>query len=314
MTMIASPTAALALCRAVGDGALMLAFGAGLFATAAVPSALRRDAARRAGRLAACTAPIALLAALLRLPAQAAAFDDGWGAALDAGTLLAAASGTATGRAWAVQCGATLLFAAAVALRRDAPLSSDPAPSKTVAKDIVSSSAAMWTTAAGLALASLALSGHAAAMPGRSVAAPALALHLLAGGAWMGSLPEVLRLMALLGRDPGAGAAALALRRFSAAGHGVVALLVASGTLDAALIAGWPGDPVGSAYGQVLTLKVLLAVAMATLALVNRYRLVPRLAADRDAAARLSAQTRWVLALGLAAVAASGLLGLLDPP
>lgn len=288
-----SPTAALALCRAVGDGALLLGFGASLFA-AAMPPPRAPDAGRRAGRLTGGAAPLALIATLLRLPAQAAALGEGWGDAGDAGTLLAVATDTAVGRAWAVQLGAALIFAA-VALRRGPP--------------------ARQGVAAGLAVASLALSGHAAALSGTggAVAGLALAVHLLAGGAWIGSLPEVLRLMAALGRGPDA-AAARALRRFSAAGHGAVALVIATGALDAVLIAGWPRDLLGTDYGRVLALKLLLAAIMAALALVNRYRLVPRLAVDAAATPRLLANTRWVLALGLAAVAASGLLGLLDPP
>lgn len=272
-----------------------MAFGAALFAATAVPPALRTGAAGRAGSLAAGAASLALLATLLRLPAQAAAVGEGWGDAAGAGTLLAVVTDTAVGRAWALQLAAVLSLAA-VALRRGG--------------------AAPLAVAAGLALASLALAGHAAARPGLAgaVAGPALVLHLLAGGAWIGSLPEVLGLMAALRHGREAGAASLALRRFSAAGHGAVALLIATGALDAVLIAGWPRDPLGTAYGRVLALKLLLAAAMAALALVNRYRLVPRLAADAAATPRLLANTRWVLALGLAAVAASGLLGLLDPP
>lgn len=272
----------------------MLLFGASLFAATLAPGVLRPEADRRVRRIASIAVPLAATATLIRLPLTAAGMGDGWADALEPATLGTVLSASDFGHAWALQIALVAVLAAAAR----------------------GGSVPGLAGASGAVLGSLALSGHAAAEPGAIgwLTRGGLALHVLAAGAWIGSLPEVLALMRNLrsGRNR---EAAVALRRFSVAGHGTVALLIGSGVLDTLLIAGPSRDLPVSAYGAVLLGKAALAGGMAALATVNRYRLVPRLPRDpAGAGLALRRNTRAVLWLGFGAIAASGLLGLLDPP
>ena len=99
-------------------------------------------------------------------------------------------------------------------------------------------------------LATLALSGHAAA-PARAegwLSRSALGLHLLAAGAWVGGLVEVLALVPLLGTAEARRDAAAALQRFSFAGHGYVAVAIVAGVGTLLLVAGLPGGGSPSPY------------------------------------------------------------------
>ena len=59
--------------------------------------------------------------------------------------------------------------------------------------------------------------------------------------------------------------------RFSTAGHVAVAVLLLSGVVNAVLILSPEGLDIASAYQQWLGLKILLALAMTVLAIMNRY-------------------------------------------
>ena len=65
--------------------------------------------------------------------------------------------------------------------------------------------------------------------------------------------------------------------RFSTAGHVAVAVLLLSGVVNAVLILSPEGLDIASAYQQWLGLKILLALAMTVLAIMNRYWWVPRI-------------------------------------
>ena len=74
----------------------------------------------------------------------------------------------------------------------------------------------------------------------------------------------------------------MALRRFSAVGHGAVAVVIVTGIVNTGLILGhWPSDW-NSPYQALLMIKIALVIAMALLALLNRYAVVPRLATHVD--------------------------------
>ncbi len=249
-------TGALALCRFLQFGAAMLLWG-GLAYGAGAP------------RLARALWAALLAAGLGWLLLETADAAGSWAAATDPGTLWALLAQTAVGRAWALH----LALVAALGL-------------------------ALWAgrgqvLAAALALASLELVGHAAMDEGalgllhRAVAA----LHLLAAGYWLGGLPLVLR---ALGRLEVAGEAA-AVMRFSRRGHLAVALVLASGLGNTALVLGHLPDDPGSPYQALLAAKILAVLAILGLALANRYRFVPRLRGAGRAAA-LAALRRGTLA------------------
>ena len=135
----------------------------------------------------------------------------------------------------------------------------------------------MAARASGLALLPLALSGHAAMEEGRTGLLHALndMLHCLAAGFWLGSLPVFLLILRRWTEPACRADATRALMRFSTAGHVAVAVLLLGGVVNAVLILSPEGLDIASAYQQWLGLKVLLALAMTVLAIMNRYWWVP---------------------------------------
>ena len=107
----------------------------------------------------------------------------------------------------------------------------------------------------------------------------------------------------------------LALRRFSIAGHGAVALVLATGIANALLVAGSPADwLIPSPYHILLPIKMTLVATMVGLAITNRYVWVPRLKSRGGAAVRaITRRTIVELVLGAAVLALVALFGLLDP-
>lgn len=143
-----------------------------------------------------------------------------------------------------------------------------------------------WLTivAGGVALATLAWNGHAAASEG--AAAPLhLAsdiVHLLAAGAWLGALIcLVILLLPIGGAISGArlDMARRALSDFSIAGSIIVALIAITGVANIAFILGRDvlSTLFTNLYGQLLVAKIALFFVMLGLAVANRYRLTPRL-------------------------------------
>jgi putative copper export protein len=161
--------------------------------------------------------------------------------------------------------------------------------------------------AAALALASLALAGHAAAAaPWRLAAAM---LHLLAAGAWAGGIIGLW--LGLRNDEVDAGARAAA---FARPGLFVVLLLFATGIAAAADMMPAPAIALALPWGQLLTAKLLLVMAMLALAWRHRDRLVPAVLAGAPAARpRLMASLRLEAGLWLAVAALMALAGLLDP-
>jgi putative copper resistance protein D len=104
----------------------------------------------------------------------------------------------------------------------------------------------------------------------------------------------------------------VATRRFSALGLLSVGTLLATGLVNTWMMADSLASLLATDYGRLLLLKIALFVAMVAIAAVNRVRLTPRLP-KTDAIHRLDRNTRVELALGLAIIAAVGVLGVLSP-
>jgi putative copper resistance protein D len=289
---------ALAATRFLHFSATMLLFGANGFLWGLAPPGLARQLATPIRRASAAALAVAALSALAWLALEAGAMGEGWRDMVDPGTLSAVAFDTAFGRLWLARLALAALLAAALAFwprRRFGAVA----------------------FIAGLLLASLALTGHAAMQTGLAGALQRAnhAVHLLAAGAWLGALPPLLLcLRHLASGDEMRGEAGAALRRFSGLGHVAVALVVATGIVNAALILGLRPPTLASPYQRLLAAKTAIVAGMIGVALYNRYALTPRI--RRGSPAALDALCRATLAeiaLGLVVLALVSLFALLPP-
>ena len=161
-----------------------------------------------------------------------------------------------------------------------------------VALPAIGSRRAAWIMAGvggALICGSFAWMGHGAATEG-SVGLLHLSsdiVHTLAAGVWIGALVAFLILSAAADREPPQRQQQLhrALHEFSGVGSVLVAVLIATGLINSWFVIGMGGLPHlwTTAYGQLLTLKLVLFIAMLGLAAVNRLRLSPRLGAALEA-------------------------------
>jgi copper resistance protein D len=248
-------------------------------------------------------APLALLSALSLLLAVTANMAGSAAAAFNPHTISTVLFDTSFGRVWCLR----LLFAFILIGACLAPL-------------------ARWRMPAILALSllllvSLGWVGHA--VEGRPM--PRLVhqinhmVHLLAAGLWLGGLVP---LSWLLGRARSASDAAWisivrdVVPRFSHMGYTAVALLAATGAINTVLLVGSVEALVGTPYGRLLSLKILLFSVMVVLALTNRFRLVPRLRREPPPPAPIAALARSMLfeqTLGFAVIAVVSVLGTWPP-
>ena len=143
-------------------------------------------------------------------------------------------------------------------------------------------------------------------------------VHLLAAGLWLGGLVP---LAWLLARAQSRGEAWMSVARdvvprFSQMGYAAVALLAATGAVNALLLVGNAEALVSTPYGRLLSLKILLFLAMVAVALFNRFRLLPRLQREAKASATAAALARSVLyeqGLGFAILMVVSVLGTWPP-
>lgn len=170
-----------------------------------------------------------------------------------------------------------------------------------------------WGGGAGLAILSFALTGHAASAPPPWLAAPMVALHLLAVAFWLGAL---LPLAVRLADEP---RPATLVARFSGLAGWAIVLLLASGLALAILQVERPAALIETDYGRLLLAKLAVVAAMLALGALNRWRLLPALrrnlpgAASR-AASRLGRSVRVEILLGLAVLGLAAMLGTTPPP
>jgi putative copper resistance protein D len=157
-------------------------------------------------------------------------------------------------------------------------------------------------------LASIAWTGHAgsdassAGLPHRI----ADASHLVAAGVWVGALVVFSRLTMIAVRQPrdeDLRTLHHALSRFSSVGTIVVVTLVLTGLANPGFLSSF-----GTAYGQVLLVKLALFGAMLLLAAANRFWLTPRLASTLESALNSEGPTRALRASILAETALAALV------
>ena len=178
--------------------------------------------------------------------------------------------------------------------------------------------------AAGVALGSLAWTGHAGATEGWPGAVHRLSdiVHLLAASAWIGALAMLLRALAATKDVLVVPEAKEALTAFAVAGSVIVGLIIVTGIVNSVMIVGVGGLPLlpYTLYGQLLIAKLGLFALMLALASLNRWRLTPRLAAGPEGRTPKLATTavRTSIVLEMAAafliLALVAWLGTLAPP
>jgi putative copper resistance protein D len=295
--------------------AVMVLFGLALFPLYSYPSRVGTPPARLGRWLRASlqlTAFLALLSGMAWGVLTVADMTAAPSEALDAGTLWSALWETDFGRVWAARLALIAMLLALITGR----ISSARHTARPTDWVILLLSAA--------ALLSLACVGHTQTDEGitRLAHMSADGAHLLAAGAWFGGLLALAYVLILARRLPSpehTASAVTALARFANMGYVAVAVLVASGLVNTWLLVGSPAGLMGTAYGQLLLVKISLFTGMLALAMANRFWLVPRLVSQAkrgDAATGLRRLHRHVLAeqiLALAIVLIVSVLGTIAP-
>ncbi len=281
----------IALLRGLVLAGLFIGFGASLYAVLVLPRAASAAAAAlpdRLARLIRAGAGLATLALLGWLLAETAVMSSAAGPGAALAALPAVVADTMFGHLVCAQLACLALLWLAVR----------PA----------------WLRLAASMLALLLQAGHSHAMAmaqGPSWLLLSDALHLLAGGAWLGGLLPLLLTM----RAATPALAAQAARRFSPLGRLCVATLALTATVQGWVLVGSLPALVGTAYGWMALLKALLFALLVSLAWVNRYRLTPGLdGTDPERARRrLAGSIAIETGLGLALLLAAGTLAGLRP-
>jgi putative copper resistance protein D len=165
--------------------------------------------------------------------------------------------------------------------------------------------------------------GHAGASPGRLGYFHLTSdfLHLVTAGAWLGGLAPLAITLYRLRQSPERVVAIYGLvQRFSDFGVAVVAILLASGVVNAWFLLGSVHALIGTEYGRLLMVKIALFVAMVSLAALNRLIFVPRLSPilqnegqSNSDAKRLQRSIGAELCLGMAIIFVVGILGIMAP-
>jgi putative copper resistance protein D len=246
---------------------------------------------------------VALLSGLSLLLAVTANMAGSAAAALDPDTIGTVLFDTSFGRVWCWR----LLFAFLLIGACLAPLARRRMPAILVLSLLL--------------LVSLGWVGHAVEGPGvpRLVHQINQMMHLLAAGLWLGGLVPLAWLLGRARSPSGAAWIPVArdvVPRFSHVGYAAVTLLAATGAINTLLLVGSVEALADTPYGRLLSLKILLFSMMVILALINRFRLLPRLRREPPSSAPIAALARSVLfeqALGFAVLAVVSVLGTWPP-
>jgi putative copper resistance protein D len=167
-------------------------------------------------------------------------------------------------------------------------------------------------------LASIAGTGHTQTYEGsrRILHSVSDGVHLLAAGAWIGGLVALALLIKPAAHTDPIEAHRI-LARFSGIGTAAVGALVATGLINGWFLVGSIANLTGTSYGKLLCVKLTAFLAMIVLAGLNRYWLVPALAAraiDRSTTlARLRYHIYAEQALAFAVLLAVSFLGTMVP-
>jgi putative copper resistance protein D len=185
-----------------------------------------------------------------------------------------------------------------------------------------------WTAAisfcAGIAVATLAWGGHAAATEGPLgyVHFASDILHLLAVAAWIGALVSFLWAASSNNTPESAATTHRALAAFATWGSVLVGVIILTGLINSVVLIGWRHlISLGTtAYGRLLIIKLALFAGMLVLAAINRFRLTPWLkigigSGSLQAPSAALRRSLWFeMSLGVMILALVAWLGTLPPP
>ncbi|TPJ37162.1 copper homeostasis membrane protein CopD [Mesorhizobium sp. B2-8-3] len=282
--------------RAVIDTTLMLLWGCFGYLSLAAPMPLKAAITYRLAGLSAWCVTILGIAVLVILPAQVAYVADGWHDAVDTATVLSFLTLTNAGKAWLFLGGGTLLLV--------------------LTRFLMPGRSAELAALAGLTLASLTLSGHAAMNSGtmRTLHEAVDIVHVLSAGAWLGGLVGFVSILQATRDAVQRPHAARALRRFSTLGHVAVALVLLSGGANTLIVVGHLPTDWRSPYQGKLLIKIGLVMIMTFTAIANRYVFVPLLQKRNGwAETALRVGASFEILLGAAAIALVAIFGTEDP-
>ncbi len=300
--------------RAVHFGSAMLLFGELLFVSTVASAAWRRAIAAAPGNGGALDRHVQVVSAwTLSASAVSGAIWLAIEAASMAGTTTDRAFGrgalglvlreTEFGHVWLLRTAVLVVLAIfVIAIRR---AGDDAARSRRTSVALL---------LAALYLATLAFAGHATAATQGALRVLHLGFdvsHVLAAGAWLGALPALI--YCLRSTQPNDALGPLT-QRFSVLGIASVAVLLASGIVNAHFLVGSFAALFGTSYGRLLILKLTVFAAMLAIAAFNRWQLTPGLTND-DAAARRSLRRNAMLEVlgGVVIVIIVGALGTMVP-
>jgi putative copper resistance protein D len=293
---------ALVTCRLLHFASVMVLFGGGAFrlytagaGDAAIPALF--DARHR--HLLLVSSIAALLSALMFVPVVGSAMVGSASAALDRQTISPVMFDTSFDRVWRWHLLIAALLVVACAIRQ-------VRTGYSVALSAVLSASLGWV-------------GHAAGQ-GQIALCHEInhSVYLLAGGIWLGGLVPLRWSVAWARRSEGAAWLAFlrdALPQFSRMGY-AASFLALTGLINTILLVGGIDGLIGTAYGRVLLLKILLSAALVAVAVINRLTLVPWIHRETTPSTGTAALL-WTVGieqvLGLVILAVTSVLGTLPP-
>lgn len=289
-----TPETILLLARMAQDFCAILLWGGLAYLAFLVPQPLSRLLFESSKRWITLAALILFVATSAILPIEAASLGEGWPDAISAKTLNDVLFETSIGMGW--------IFQSATAL------------GLLLATLFFSERMNLLACLAGLFLATRAFIGHAVMLdgPGGMVLQLSYLAHVLAAGAWVGALLPVFLTMHGM-KEPTTSGHAQALQRFSTAGHIAVTITILSGILNAVMIRGRFLPLASSPYDSLLTVKIVLVAVMVSMAIFNRYWLLPRISTSGKAAQLLRRITLAEFSLALLVLIAVNLLSTTAP-
>lgn len=292
-----SPDQALVLGRFVVDACALLLWGAHGFLWAGTTPPLTLQLQQRLSATVSMAVALLVLGAVSKIPLQTAILGNGWPDAVNLSLMHDLLTATRSGLALGIQAALALILAMVYWLW----------PARRIGS---------MTIFAGLTLASLSISGHAAMNGGMVGLLHPFndSLHVLAVGAWVGALAPVLLLLSARANDYDTPASTRALMRFSTLGHGAVLITLITGVLNTRWVIGQVWLDMSVPYQRLLVLKIAIVAVMVALACINRYVFVPHMVRDRDRALRLlQLGTAAEIGLSLLAIGLVAIFGIMEP-